>query len=87
MQYQFRFMALSDARTRREVTRSSSVQQGHKSGSALLPEAPAEEDRAYPPLTGINYRPFLCRPKLPSTDLCRPGPRRPGREAALRPCL
>lgn len=63
-QHQFRFMALSDARTRREVTRSSSVQQGHKSGSALLPEAPAEEDRPCPPLTGINYSPFLCGPSF-----------------------
>lgn len=66
VQHQFRFMALSTAATRREGTGSSSVQPGHKSASGLLPEAPAEEDRACPALTGINYRPFPSRPEFPS---------------------
>lgn len=87
MQHEFRFMALCDAGTCSEGTRSRSVQQGHKSGSTPLPEAPAEEDRDCPALTGINHRPFPCLPDLPSTDSCTPGPRTPGGEAAPRLCL
>lgn len=62
--YQFCFMALSDARTRREGTRSSLVQREHKSGSALLPEALTKEDRTCPALAEINYRPFLWMSQL-----------------------
>lgn len=69
MQYQFCFMALSDAQTRREGTRSSLVLRGHKSGRALLPEALTKEDRTCSALTEINDRPFLCLSQLlPQTD-------------------
>lgn len=70
MQYQFCFMALSDARTRREGTRSSLVQRGHKSGSALLPEALTKEDRTCPALTEINYEAISLRVPVTSTGWC-----------------